>query len=225
LADRDVAEVISLLIVDDHPVLRHGLRDLILRSGEVTVCGEAANSQEALAAVGLLKPDLATVDVCLPGISGFELIKQMMKARPGMKILMISVHDEPLYAIRAYRAGAKAYLPKQEALETIAEALRTVIWGGIYVSSRFSARPVFKSIEAGDATVAWLVGKLSDRELHVFQLIGHHKSTQEMADGLNLSVKTIETHRAHIEEKLALKSAEALTEFASEWIALTEVSA
>ena len=224
MADGDTAEVTSLLIVDDHPVLRHGLRDLIHRSGEVTVCGEAENSHEALAGIDRLNPDLAMVDVCLPGINGFELIKLMIKKRPEIKILMISVHDEPLYAIRAYRAGAKAYLPKQEALESIVGALRTVIGGGIYVSSRFSARPVFKSIEAGDATAASLVDKLSDRELHVLKLIGHYKTTHEMAESLNLSIKTVETHRAHIEEKLRLKTADELTEFAAEWIALAEDS-
>src|SRR4051812_39735771 len=162
----------SRLIVDDHPLLRLGLRELIGHLDGITVCGEAENAQAAVKALGRFRPELAIVDVCLPGTNGIDLVKLMLAKHPELKVLMISVHDDPLYAIRAYRAGARAYVPKDEALETILDAIRTVIGGTIYVSPKFRDRPIFKLIQAGHVERESPVNRLSKREVEVLELIG-----------------------------------------------------
>jgi DNA-binding NarL/FixJ family response regulator len=211
-----------LLIVDDHPVFRHGVGQLISKLPEVKICGEAENAQSALQAMRELKPDLALIDVSMPGTNGIELIKLMLAEEPRLIILIVSMHDESLYALRALRAGAKGYVMKQQAMENVLDALRKVISGGIYVSPQFSERLVFKAIQGSDTDLGSPVDKLSDRELEVLQLFGRGKSTREIAECLHLSVKTIETHRAHIKEKLGFKDAEEMVKFAIEWMAASE---
>jgi len=216
------AETKRLLIVDDHPVFRHGIIQLLGRLGDATVCAEADNAQAALEAMRLHKPDVVLLDVCMPGTNGIELIKLMLAEQPRLIILVLSMHDESLYALRALRAGAKGYVMKQQAMENVLDALRRVIGGGIYVSPQFSEKLVFKAIRGSDSDFGSPVDKLSDRELEVLQLFGRGKTTREIAETLHLSVKTIETHRAHIKEKLGFRHADELVKFAVEWMTIAE---
>lgn len=211
-----------LLIVDDHPVFRHGIAQLIRKFPEVTVCGEAENAQTALHAMRQLQPDVALIDISMPGTNGIELIKLMLAEQPRLIILTLSMHDESLYALRALRAGAKGYVMKEQVIETVLDALRKVIGGGTCVTPKFSERLVFKAIHGSDCDVGSPVDRLSDREVEVLQHFGRGKSTREIAEALRLSVKTIETHRAHIKEKLGFKSADEMVKFAVEWIATAE---
>jgi DNA-binding NarL/FixJ family response regulator len=211
-----------LLIVDDHPVFRHGIAQLVGTLREVTICGEAENAQTALQAMRHLQPEVALIDISMPGTNGIELIKLMLAEQPRLIILTLSMHDESLYALRALRAGAKGYVMKQQATESVLDALRKVIAGGIYVSPEFSERLVFKAIHGSECDLGSPVDTLSDRELEVLQLFGRGKSTREIADALHLSVKTVETHRAHIKEKLGFKGADEMVKFAIEWMAAAE---
>ncbi len=211
-----------LLIVDDHPVLRHGVSQFLGQYEGFTVCGEADSAQSALEAMRKLRPDVALIDVSMPGTNGIELIKLMLAEQPRILILMLSMHDESLYALRALRAGAKGYVSKQQAMGQLIEALRKVMDGGIYVSPQFSERLVFKAIHGSESDLGSPVDTLSDRELEVLQHFGRGKTTRQIADGLHLSVKTIETHRAHIKEKLGFKDAEEMVKFAVEWITAEE---
>ncbi|MFZ2280073.1 MAG: response regulator transcription factor [Prosthecobacter sp.] len=211
-----------LLVVDDHPVFRHGICQFLGQFSDVSVCGEASNAQSALAAMRLHQPEVALLDVSMPGTNGIELIKHMLAEQPSLIILMISMHDESLYALRALRAGAKGYVMKQQAMENILEALRKVIGGGIYVSPLFTEKLIFKTIQGSEGDLGSPVDKLSDRELEVLQLFGRDKTTREIADALHLSVKTVETHRMHIKEKLGFKDADELMRFAIEWVAVSQ---
>jgi DNA-binding NarL/FixJ family response regulator len=207
-----------LLIVDDHPVFRHGIAQLIGRVPDVTICGEADNAKSALDAMRRSNPDVALVDVSLPGTNGIELLKMMLTERPQLIVLMVSMHDESIYALRALRAGAKGYLMKTQAAENLIEALRKVLGGGLYVSPELGERLVFKVIQGSESDMGSPVDKLSDRELEVLNYFGRGKTTREVAETLHLSVKTIETHRAHIKEKLGFKDAEEMLRFAVEWL-------
>ncbi len=211
-----------LLIVDDHPVFRHGITQLIGTMREVTICGEAVDARSALDAMRQLVPDVALIDISMPGTNGIELIKLMLAEQPRLIILTLSMHDEALYALRALRAGAKGYVMKHQAPENVLDALRKVIAGGIYVSAQLSERLVFKAIHGSECDIGSPVDKLSDRELEVLQLFGRGKSTREIAEALHLSVKTIETHRAHIKEKLGFSAADEMVKFAIDWMAAVE---
>jgi DNA-binding NarL/FixJ family response regulator len=206
-----------LLIVDDHPIFRHGIRELIGKLPDIVICGEAENSRAALHAMRELEPEMVLVDVSMPGVNGLELIKLMLAERKYLKIVVVSMYDESLYALRALRAGAKGYLAKHQAAEHLVDALRKVAAGGMYVSDSLSERLIFKVIQGSEGDVVAPVDKLSDRELEVFQHIGNGLSTREIAEMLHLSVKTIETHRAHIKEKLGFATAPEMINFAVEW--------
>lgn len=208
----------TILIVDDHPVVRHGIAQIINAESDLTVCGEAESAPSALEAMRKLKPDLALVDISLQGTNGIELIKLMRAEQPRLPILMLSMHDESLYALRALRAGARGYVMKGEAMEHVLSAIRKVLAGDIYVSPRFSERLVFKAIQSLDGGMGSPVDKLSDRELEVLQLLGKGYGTREIANELHLSIKTIETHRAHIKEKLGFKDAGEMVRFAIDWV-------
>jgi len=206
-----------LLLVDDHPVFRHGLRKLINEESDLEICSEAENAQEALDALRRYRPDGALLDVSLPGTNGIELIKLALSEQPKRAILVLSMHDESLYALRALRAGAKGYVMKREATSHVVEAVRTVMAGGIYVSPKLSERLVFKAIYSSESDLGSPIDRLSDRELEVLQLLGAGRSTRQIAETLYLSVKTIETHRAHIKKKLGFKDAGEMVKFAIEW--------
>jgi DNA-binding NarL/FixJ family response regulator len=206
-----------LLVVDDHPVFRHGLKRLMDEVPDLKICGEAETAQEALDAIRRLRPDGVLLDVSLPGTNGIELIKLALAEHPKLAILVLSMHDESLYALRALRAGAKGYVMKREGTANVVDAIRTVMADAIYVSPKLSERLVFKAIYSSENDLGSPIDRLSDRELEVLQLLGAGRSTREIAETLYLSVKTIETHRAHIKKKLGFKDAGEMVKFAIEW--------
>jgi DNA-binding NarL/FixJ family response regulator len=206
-----------ILIVDDHPLIRRGMATLISDQADFEVCGEADNARGALQSMREQHPHIALIDITLPGTDGLELIKLMLAEQPKLRILVVSMHDESLYALRSLRAGAKGYLMKAEALEHIVNAVRKVAGDGIYVTPRFSERLVFKAIQSLEGGMGSPVDRLSDRELEVLRLLGKGLGTRDIARTLHLSVKTIETHRAHIKEKLGFKEAAEMVRFAIDW--------
>jgi DNA-binding NarL/FixJ family response regulator len=207
---------IRILIVDDHPMMREGLRTLISREHDLAVCGEAETAGQALEAVANLKPDLVLADISLPGRNGVELIKDIRSLQPAVLILVISMHDESLYAERVLRAGARGYIMKQESGPTMIQAIRQVLAGRIYLSDKMSAR-ILENV-AGKRAKASPIERLSDREFEVFQLIGRGKSTVQIAEELHLSTKTVEAHRAQVKAKLDLRTMPELISFASRWV-------
>ena len=206
-----------ILIVDDHPMMRQGLAQLIGAEPDLAICGEAENAERALDSIGDLKPDLVLADISLPGKNGLELIKDFHAMQPGLPVLVISMHDESLYAERVLRAGGRGYIMKQEGGKKLMLAIRQVLEGKIYVSEKMSAEilEMFSGRRAG--TESSPVEKLTDREFEVFQLIGQGKGTRESAEKLHLSIKTVEVHRANIKAKLKLKSASEMIRFAVRW--------
>jgi DNA-binding NarL/FixJ family response regulator len=194
------------LIVDDHPIVRQGMRLLLESEPDFCVCGEAEDAPAAIKAAAELTPDIAIVDLTLPGIGGFELIKTLRVNHPRLLILVLSMHDETYYAERALRAGAHGYVSKLDAPETLIRALRRVIVGQRYLSERASAAVIAAlSCIPGKAQRS-PIERLSDRELEVFRLIGDGLGTRQVAETLHLSIKTVESHRARIKEKLGLKT-------------------
>jgi DNA-binding NarL/FixJ family response regulator len=197
-------------------MMREGLRTLISRERDLIVCGEAETAGQALDAVAKLKPDLVLADITLPGPNGIELIKDICALQHPILILVISMHDESLYAERVLRAGARGYIMKQESGPMMMRAIRQVLTGRIYVSDKMSARIL--EYVAGKRTEASPIERLSDREWEVFQLIAQGKSTVQIAEELHLSPKTVETHRARVKEKLDLRTMPELISFASRWV-------
>ena len=208
-----------VLIVDDHPVFRHGITALINAEADLVVCGEASSSPFALDAMRKLQPDIVLLDISLPGTNGIELIKFMKSEQPKLPLLVLSMHDESLYALRALKAGALGYVMKAEALTHVLDALRKALKGEIYVSPRLSERLIFQAIQSTNGNTGSLVDRLSDRELEVLTFLGRGLGTKEIASELHLSVKTIETHRAHIKEKLGFRDAGEMVRFAIDWVA------
>jgi DNA-binding NarL/FixJ family response regulator len=208
---------ISILIVDDHPMMRQGLAALIHHEPDLTVSAEAENAQQALAAISARRPDLVIADITLPDKSGLELIKDIQALHAGLSVLVVSMHDESLYAERVLRAGGRGYIMKQEGGKKLMEAIRHVLAGKVCVSEKMSAR-ILELISSGrGAPSASPVERLTDREFEIFQLIGQGKGTREIAGKLHVSVKTVEVHRLHLKEKLQLKTAPELIRFAVRW--------
>jgi DNA-binding NarL/FixJ family response regulator len=205
------------MIVDDHPLVRTGFRQLIESEPDLSVCYEAANMAQAIHVINNSKPDLAIVDLSLPDGNGLELIKRIHARYHDLPILVSSMHDEDLFAERALRAGAKGYINKQEVGEQVIAALRQVLAGKVYLSSHMLARLAQELSGKPDRSSQSPVEHLSNRELEVFELIGHGMATGEIADRLHLSVKTIETHRANIKSKLRLSTAGELIRSAVQW--------
>lgn len=206
-----------ILIVDDHPMMRQGLAQLIGAEPDLATCGEAENAERALDMIGVLKPDLVLADISLPGKNGLELIKSFQAIQPNLPILVISMHDESLYAERVLRAGGRGYIMKQEGGKKLMLAIRQVLDGKIYVSEKMAADilEIFSGRRAG--TESSPVEKLTDREFEVFQLLGQGKGTRDIAEKLHLSIKTVEVHRANIKAKLNLKSSPELIRYAVRW--------
>jgi len=205
-----------IFIVDDHPMMRDGLRQLIGNEADLEVCGEAEDAPQAVDQIAQLKPDLAIVDISLRTTSGLELIKDLQARQSEVPVLVISMHDESLYTERVLRAGGRGYIMKQEGGRKIMEAIRRVIEGRTYVSEKMASTIV--DIFSGRRIEASPVEKLSDREFEVFQLIGRGLSTKELADRLHVSVKTIEVHRVNIKQKLGMQTAPELIRFAVRWV-------
>jgi len=208
----------KIFIVDDHPIVRKGLSQLINQEPDLVVSGEAPDAQSALEVLKKLKPDLAIVDISLQGIDGIELIKTIRARYGNLPVLVVSMHDESLFAERALRAGARGYIMKQEAIEKMMEAIRRVIRGDLYVSEKVSAGIVKRFIDGKSEGVSSPEELLSDRELEVFRLVGQGVGTRQIADQLHVSVKTVETYRANIKEKLNLKNAAELIKHAVHWL-------
>jgi len=207
-----------IILVEDHPIFRKGLAQLINNEQDMTICGEAEDSLEALKIVKEQKPDLVIIDITLKDRNGIELIKDIRVRFPEMLIIVLSMHDEKIYAERALRAGAKGYIMKQEAPETILKAIHHVLNDNIYVSNDIATR-IFSMFFDGKSTKeSSPIDQLTDRELEVFQLIGEGFGTRQIANKLHISVKTVENHRAHIKEKLNLKSAIELVQQATLWL-------
>ena len=208
-----------VLIVDDHPLLRMGLAEALGREPGLCVCGDVANAEDALAAVERLSPDLVVTDLNLPGKSGLELIKDLASLRPELPVIALSMHNEEIYAERCLRAGGRGYVTKSEGPEKLAEAIRSVLAGGVHVSAKTSARIVetFAGRRAPEKQSPH--AQLTDRELEIFQSIGHGFTTREIAARLHISVKTVETHRLHIKAKLGVATAAELIAYAARWVA------
>jgi DNA-binding NarL/FixJ family response regulator len=204
-----------VLIIDDHVMVREGVAGIIQHEPDLDVCGTATTANEGLGLLGKLKPDLVLVDITLPGKNGIEFIKDARAMNPGLPILVMSMHDESLYADRVLRAGGRGYIRKQEGGEKLIGAMRRVLRGEIAVSEKVTGRLLEKF--SGRTTMDSPLEGLSDRELEVFQLIGQGKTMKEIGHDLHLSPKTVEVHRSHIREKLGVGSAAELVAFAARW--------
>jgi DNA-binding NarL/FixJ family response regulator len=207
----------SIFIVDDHPLVRSGFQQLIAGEPDLSICCEAGTLSEALDTIKRHQPDVAIVDISLPDGNGLELVKRLRIHSPSTRILVISMHEEELFAERALRLGVRGYINKQEAAEQVVEAIREILKGKIYLSQRMTEQLLNRVSTGGGSLDRSPVRNLSDRELEVFDLIGRGFSTGEIADKLHLSVKTIETYRANIKKKLHLKSAAELSRSAIQW--------
>ena len=219
-----------ILLVDDHSILRQGLSTIINQQSNLTVCGEASSAREALDSIERLQPDLALIDLSLTGGDGIELLKDLRARQPRLMTMVLSMHDEALYAERALRAGARGYVMKQERMEKLLQAINRVLTGSIYVSERVAAHAVQRMAAGGTGLVPSGTGsaddesgadayveRLTDRELQVFRLIGRGLGTRLIAESLHLSRKTIESHREHIKAKLNLRDGSELIQRAVQW--------
>jgi len=207
-----------ILLVDDHAVVRFGIAQLINRQSDLVVIGEEEDARKALDAIIRLKADLIIADLSLKDSSGLELIRNIKAQFPSLPILVVSVHDETVYAEIAFRAGALGYLMKQEALEKIVTAIRRVLSGSVYVSDALGAKMLQQQVRGNTDVQQPAIKSLSDREVEVFHLIGQWKKTKEIASELHLSVKTVEYYREQIKRKLNLKDASELTQYATAWV-------
>jgi DNA-binding NarL/FixJ family response regulator len=206
-----------VLVIDDHPIVRQGLALLIEREPDLTVCGQAEESNEALDAIALLRPDIVLLDIALGSQDGLQLLKKIRAREPHLPVLVLSMHDELIYAERVLRAGADGYIMKQEATDRVLTAIRHILDGQVYVPDRVATRLLKQYARGLQVGPRSPLATLSDRELEVFRLIGQGSSTRQIADVLHLSVKTVESYQAHIKEKLALRNARELYHHAIEW--------
>jgi DNA-binding NarL/FixJ family response regulator len=208
----------GILVVDDHPLFRKGMTELLGSQPDLEVTAEAENSHRALDAIRSRRFDLVVLDIGLQGgANGIELTKMIRAERPELPVLIVSMHDESMYAERSLRAGARGYVMKREALDSILNAVRAVLKGDVYMSPAMTKRMLFDHIHGGGEARS-AVERLTDRELEVFQLIGQGRDMHEIARELHLSKKTVEAHRANIKEKLAVSSAREVVRYATQWV-------
>lgn len=208
----------KVLVVDDHPIVREGLADLINKEKDIEVCACTEDIPATIEAITKLKPDVVTVDISLAGASGLELIKDIKARFPGLPVLALSMHPESSYAERAVRAGAKGYITKQEATKNVITAIRKVLRGELYLSEQIKEKLLCSLVSDSESDVnVSPIDRLTDRELEVFSLLGRGKGTRQIAEQLSLSIKTIETYRARIKEKLNLSSGTELLRWAFQW--------
>ena len=206
-----------VFVVDDHPIVRQGLALLINRESDLMVCGEAEDAHTAVQLVATTNPDILVVDISLNGPDGLDLLKDVRTKHPELPVLILSMHDESIYAERAQRAGAQGYIMKQEATEKVLVALRRILSHEIYVSEHIANRMLQRYIGSPSGGTPSSIADLTDRELEVFRLIGEGHSTRQIAEELHISVKTVESYQAHIKEKLSLRSARELVQHAIQW--------
>jgi DNA-binding NarL/FixJ family response regulator len=209
---------VRILLVDDHPIVRFGVRQMVATQPDLSIGAEADTAEAALQAVKRAKADLAIVDLSLGTINGLELIRQLRELDAKLPVLVLSMHDEALFAERAFRAGARGYMMKQEAIDGLIHAIREVLAGRMYASERVSQEMLERVGRSAAPTSGGLLGDLTDRELEVFEMVGRGQSTAEIADRLGVSVKTIETYRSNIKTKLNLKDAADLIRYAATWV-------
>ncbi len=209
----------KILIVDDHPLLRQGIKQVIEIEEDLKVIGEASSANEAIDMINRDKPDIAIVDITLAGnVSGIELVKSINERFPEIKSLVLTMHDESLYAERAIRAGARGYIMKEVASKNIINAIRTILNDELFLSENISKKIIDKLVRGSADTIGISVENLSNREFEIFQLIGNGFSTKEMAKKLNLSIYTVESHKKNIKEKLKLKNSSDLAKYAIQWV-------
>jgi len=211
------AKKCRVLLIDDHPIVRQGLALLIDREGDLSVCGEADGAHSAFHAIETLRPDLVVLDISLSGPDGLDVLKEIRMKTASLPVLILSMHDESIYAERAMRAGANGYIMKQEATDKVLVAIRRILQGEVYLSDRLTNTMLQQYMRGVSPTKMSPLVSLTDRELEVFRLIGEGHGTRQIADELHLSVKTIESYQAHIKEKLALRNARELVQHAIEW--------
>jgi DNA-binding NarL/FixJ family response regulator len=214
----------TVFVVDDHPLLRQGLALLINQQQDLEVCGEAEEAQAAMQAIAQRKPDILIVDISLSGPDGLDLLKNVRASYPDLPVLILSMHDEAIYAERALRARANGYIMKQEATEKVLVAVRRILNGEVYLSERMANKMLQQYIGGARAAIESRISALSDRELEVFRLIGEGRGTRAIAEEMHLSIKTVETYQAHIKEKLSLRSGRELIQHAIQW-KINEMSA
>ena len=206
-----------IILVDDHPVVRDGLAEAINHESDLTVCATAEDRQEALQAIERTEPELVVVDLMLKSSSGLELIKDVHARWPRLLILVVSMHDETLYAERVLRAGARGYITKQQATRDILRAIRKVLSGGIYLSEKTASTVLARLTSQPQAVSDSIADVLADRELQVFEMTGRGLSTREIAEQLRIDMKTVDTYRTRIKEKLNLESTSELLQLAIRW--------
>jgi DNA-binding NarL/FixJ family response regulator len=214
---RGSAETIRILVVDDHPLFRHGLVQLLNSEKTFAVVGEASGAPAALTLARQLNPTMVIVDLGLKGPSGLELTKSLRVEFPKMPVLVLSMHDEPTYAVRSLRAGANGYVTKEEALSSVLVAVREVISGRTYLSPGMASEVISNVVLSKATPGATPTDQLTDRELEILERIGQGEEVKAIAEALHLSPKTVETHRSHIKEKLHLKNAREVARFAVQW--------
>jgi DNA-binding NarL/FixJ family response regulator len=213
----EVPDAIRIIVIDDHPLFRHGLVQLLNSDDGFSVCGEASSAPEALTLLRKLKPHMAIVDLSLKGPGGLELTKSIRAEFPKMPVLVVSMHDEPTYAVRSLRAGANGYVTKQDALGSVLIAVREVIDGRVYLSPSMASEVISNVVLSKREPGANPTDNLTDRELEVLERIGKGEEVKSIAKALHLSPKTVETHRAHIKEKLNLANARQVARYAVQW--------
>ena len=207
----------SVVIVDDHPIVRQGFEQLLEQEPDLLVLGGAEDASGALDLIAKEVPDIALIDLSLKNSNGLDLIKDLVVLYPDLKILVISLHDEEVYAERTIRAGARGFIMKAEATENVLVAVRQVLKGDIYLSDSMKARMLEKMVAGKKEKSASIVDQLSDREIQVFELIGEGMKNQAIAEKLHISIKTVETYKTHIKTKLGLKDSAELMQRAVEW--------
>jgi DNA-binding NarL/FixJ family response regulator len=207
----------SVFIVDDHPLVREGLTNLVNSQSDLIVCGEAKDSAEAIAGITKARPDVAIIDISLTNESGLELIKHLVRQFPQVALIVLSMHDEALYAERALRAGARGYVMKHETSKSVLASIRQVLAGGVYVSERIVNRMALRLTSSRRSVASSPVERLSDRELEIFRLLGQGRSPSEIAGDLKLSLKTVQAYCARAKEKLGVTSLTELLRAAIQW--------
>lgn len=214
---------IRIVVVDDHPLFRHGLVQLLNSEQSFSVCGEASSAAEAMMVIRRDRPTMVIADLGLKGTNGLELTKSLRAEFPKMPVLVLSMHDEPTYAVRSLRAGANGYVTKEEALSSVLTAVHEVIGGRTYLSPAMASEVIANVVLSKNAPGSNLTDQLTDRELEILERIGQGEEVKTIAKSLHLSPKTVETHRAHIKEKLKLSNARQVARFAVQWVSAREV--